>query len=182
MRGKDWSRRSFLAAMAAGAGCALAPPMLFAGTASGARVPGWVLRDVRLVDGSGAPATATDVLVRGDRIERIGAISNDAARGLRVVDGGGRVLAPGFIDLHTHGDPLTDAYTSFLAMGVTTVLLGQDGGSPSLGDKDRGAGSLPDYLAAVAGATPEVNVATLSGHGALRRRAGIDDGTRTPSD
>src|SRR5690606_41388827 len=79
-------------------------------------------------------------------------------------------------------DRLSDAYTALLAMGVTTVLLRQHGGSPSLGDKDRGAGSLPDYLAAVAGATPEVNVATLSGHGALRRRAGIDDGTRTPSD
>src|SRR5690606_41672024 len=79
-------------------------------------------------------------------------------------------------------DRLSDAYTALLAMGVTTVLLRQHGGSPSLGDKDRGAGSLPDYLSAVARATPGVNVATLSGHGALRRRAGIDDGTRTPSD
>ena len=182
MHEQGWSRRGFLAAMAAGTGCALAPPLLFAGTAASARVPGWLLRDVRLVDGSGAPAKGADVLVRGDRIERIGSISNDDARGLRVVDGGGRVLAPGFIDLHTHGDPLTEAYTSFLAMGVTTVLLGQDGGSPSLRGERRAAGSLPGYLDAVAAATPDVNVATLSGHGALRRRAGIDDGTRRPSD
>src|SRR3546814_432054 len=67
-------------------------------------------------------------------------------------------------------------------MGVTTVLLGQDGGSPSLRDARRAADSLPDYLDAVARAKPDVNVATLSGHGALRRRAGIDDGTRKPSD
>src|SRR3546814_4051234 len=67
-------------------------------------------------------------------------------------------------------------------MGVTTVLLGQDGGSPSLRDARRAADSLPDYLDAVARAKPDVNVATLSGHGALRRPAGIDDGTRKPSD
>src|SRR3546814_13250508 len=67
-------------------------------------------------------------------------------------------------------------------MGVTTVLLGQDGGSPSLRDARRAADSLPDYLDAVARAKPDVNVATLSGHGPLRRRAGIADGTRKPSD
>lgn len=177
-----WSRRGFLVAMAAGTGCALAPPRLFANPASDAWVPGWLLRDVRLVDGSGAPAQGVDVLVRGDRIERIGRISGSQARGLRVIDGGGRVLAPGFIDLHTHGDPLDKAYTQFLAMGVTTVLLGQDGGSPSLRDAGRQADSLPGYLDAIAAAAPDVNVATLSGHGALRRRARIDDGTRKPSD
>src|SRR3546814_2373111 len=116
MRESGWSRRGFLAAMAAGTGWAFAPPLLFAGPASGAQVPGWLLRDVRLVDGSGAPAKGTDVLVRGDRIERIGHVTDDDARGLRVVDGGGRVLAPGFIDLHTHGDPLerSEEHTSEL--------------------------------------------------------------------
>src|SRR3546814_12110450 len=88
-------------------------------------------------------------------------LTDDDARGLRVVDGGGRVLAPGFIDLHTHGDPLEEAYTSFLAMGVTTVLLGQDGGSPSLRGERREAAGLSDYLDAVAGGTPAINVATL---------------------
>ena len=182
MRDGGWSRREFLAGMAAGSAFALAPPLLFARSRADARVRGWVLRDVRLVDGTGAPSVRTDVLVRGDRIARIGRINAGEARGLRVFDGGGRVLAPGFIDLHTHGDPLREAFTPFLAMGVTTIVLGQDGGSPSL----RGAGakpcSLPDYLDTVARAMPEVNVATLSGHGALRRRAGIDDGTRRPTD
>ncbi len=182
MRGK-WSRREFLGAMTAGTACTLLPPVLQARASAPDRgVPGWVLRDVRLVDGTGAPARATDVLVRGDRIERIGAIPAADARGLREVAGGGRVLAPGFIDLHTHGDPLGEAFTQFLAMGVTTVVLGQDGGSPSLPDVRRAADSLPAWMDAVAHATPDVNVATLSGHGALRRRAGIDDGTRRPSD
>lgn len=176
-----WSRREFLGAMAAGTACALAPAVLVARPAGG-QVSGWVLRDVRLVDGSGGPSRRTDVLVRGDRIERIGKISDADARGLRVVDGGGRVLAPGFIDLHTHGDPLTEAYTQYLAMGVTTVTLGQDGGSPALRGSRSAADSLPSWMDAMGRATPDINVATLSGHGALRRRAGIDDGTRRPSD
>ncbi len=176
-----WSRREFLGVMAAGTASALAPPVLQARPAPSG-VSGWLLRDVRLVDGTGAPARSTDVLVRGDRIARIGAVSGADARGLRVVAGGGRVLAPGFIDLHTHGDPLEEAYTQYLAMGVTTIVLGQDGGSPSLPRVRREADSLPAWMDAVAHATPDVNVATLSGHGSLRRRAGIDDGTRKPSD
>src|SRR5690606_14406835 len=181
MKNEGWSRRELLIAMAAGGACGLAPGVLAGGTASAA-VAGVALRDVLLVDGSGQPGRTTDVLVRGDRIERIGRIGTGDARGLRVVDGGGRVLAPGFIDLHTHGDPLHAAYTQYLAMGVTTVLLGQDGGSPALRDSRRAADGLPAWLDAVAAASPDVNVATLSGHGALRRRAGIDDGTRKPSD
>src|SRR5690606_5725085 len=123
MRQSGWSRRELLRAVAAGTACALAPPLLAAKPETPA---GWLLRDVLLVDGSGKPGQRTDVLVRGDRIERIGRASVAAARGVRVVEGGGRVLAPGFIDLHTHGNPLEEAYTPYLAMGVTTVVLGQD--------------------------------------------------------
>jgi N-acyl-D-aspartate/D-glutamate deacylase len=172
-----WSRREFLGAAAAGTACALVPTALFAKSE-----PGLLLRDVLLVDGSGKPGHRTDVLVRGDRIERIGQFSKGDARGLRVMEGGGRVLAPGFIDLHTHGDPLHEAYTQYLAMGVTTITLGQDGDSPALANVRRAADSLPAWMDAMARATPDINVATLSGHGSLRRRAGIDDGTRRPSD
>lgn len=182
-----WSRRQVLGAMVAGSACALAPWKTDARATSTSAVSspplrGLLLRDVLLVDGSGKPGRRTDVLVRGDRIERIGAVSDRDAHGLRVVDGGGRVLAPGFIDLHTHGDPLTGAYTQYLAMGVTTVLLGQDGGSPALADARHAADSLPSWMDAVGRAAHDLNIATLSGHGALRRRAGIDDGTRRPSD
>jgi len=174
-----WSRREFLGALTAAGACALLPLKLAArpATASG----GLLLRDVMLVDGTGHPGRHADVLVRGDRIARVGRIPADEARGLRVVEGGGRVLAPGFIDLHTHGDPLEEAYTQYLAMGVTTVLLGQDGGSPGLPGSRGAPDSLSAWMAAVDRATPDINVATLSGHGALRRRAGIDDGTRHPS-
>lgn len=179
---RGWSRRDVLAAMVAGTTSVLATRVVGARPASALEVRGLLLRDVFLVDGSGAPGRRTDVLVRGDRIERIGELSGQDARGLRVVDGDGRVLAPGFIDLHTHGDPLTAAYTQYLAMGVTTVTLGQDGSSPALRGSRSAADSLPSWMDAMGRATRDINVATLSGHGALRRRAGIDDGTRRPSD
>jgi len=169
-----WSRREFLAAIAVGAASACLP--------SGARArptTALLIRDVRLVDGTGAPARTADVLVRGDSIERIGRIASRSARGARIVEGGGRVLAPGFIDLHAHGDPLEQSYASHLAMGATTIVLGQDGGSPSAGEGDNGG--LPAWFEAMARATPDINVATTSGHGTLRRLAGIDDGTREPS-
>lgn len=179
---QGWSRRGFLGAMAAGSACALLPFGAGAVPVRQAQVPGWLFRDVLLVDGSGRPGQATDVVVLGDRIQHIGRVPASQARGLRVIEGGGRVLAPGFIDLHTHGDPLEGAFTPFLAMGVTTVVLGQDGGSPALAGSATAAGSLPAWMDGVERATPDINVATLSGHGALRRRAGIDDGTRRPSD
>lgn len=181
MRQPGWSRREVLGAMVAGAGCAVALPVS-GQSARGMKSTGLLVRDVFLVDGTGAPGRHTDVLVRGGRIERIGQLAASQSRSLRVVEGGGRVLAPGFIDLHTHGDPLEEAYTPYLAMGVTTVVLGQDGGSPSLPGAGSAADSLPTWIDAVDRATPDINVATLSGHGALRHRAGIDDGTRRPSD
>lgn len=177
-----WSRRQVLATLAVASAGAVLPRALARPRASSAVEAGLLLRDVRLADGSGAPAQRTDVLVRGDTIAGIGRISPGDARGLRVIEGGGRVLAPGFIDLHTHGDPLEAAFTPFLAMGVTTVVLGQDGGSPALPGAAEEAGSLPSWMDAVAAAVPDINIATLSGHGALRRRAGIDDGTRRPSE
>ena len=183
MRQPGWTRREILGAMAAGSASLLLPGCLPAARPPGVGGGGgFLFRDVLLVDGSGTPGRRSDVLVHGDRIARIGALSGAGAKGLRVVEGGGRVLAPGFIDLHTHGDPLESAYTQSLAMGVTTVLLGQDGGSPSLEGNGLAADSLASWMEAMAAATPDVNVATLSGHGALRRRAGVDDGTRRPSD
>ena len=171
-----WSRRDVLAAMAAGTAAAMLPSM-----ARGAQAePGMLqIRDVMVIDGTGAPARHADVLVADGRIAQIGRISRRAARGARIVEGGGRVLAPGFIDLHTHGDPLQRSYQQFLAMGVTTVVLGQDGGSPGAGED--GTGRLPEWMDAVDRARPDINVATCSGHGTLRRQAGIDDGTREPS-
>ncbi|MFT4179781.1 MAG: hypothetical protein QM612_10035 [Thermomonas sp.] len=171
-----WSRRELLAMMAAGTATALLPRAVRAD----APPSSLLLRDVRVIDGTGAPARAADVLVQGERIVRIGKVSPRLVPGARTIEGGSRVLAPGFIDLHTHGDPLERTYASHLAMGVTTVLLGQDGSSP--GADEEGQRRLSHWFDAAQRAQPDINVATCSGHGSLRRQAGIDDATRTPTD
>ena len=157
---------------------------LMAGTLATAGLASWpiragaaeerptLFREVRLVDGTGAAPRLADVLVAGGRIARIGApTARSGGSAGRVVAGEGRVLAPGFIDMHSHGDPLEDSYEAFLAMGVTTITLGQDGDGPRIG-KDLDPGS---WMQAVDRAPIDVNVALLAGHGTLRRAAGVAD-------
>jgi N-acyl-D-aspartate/D-glutamate deacylase len=136
-----------------------------------------LFRDVLLVDGTGARPRLASVLVTGDRIARILPPGGRAAESAtRVVAGEGRVLAPGFIDMHSHGDPLHDSYEGFLAMGVTTVTLGQDGEGPRIGnDLDP-----KSWMDAVDRKPIDVNVALLAGHGTLRRAAGVADSVRRP--
>jgi N-acyl-D-amino-acid deacylase len=87
-----------------------------------------VLLGGRVVDGTGSPWFRADVGVRGDRIAALGALAGaDAARRLDVA---GRVVAPGFVDAHVHGDlaVLADpAQEAAIRQGVTTYVLGQDG-------------------------------------------------------
>lgn len=136
-----------------------------------------LFREVLLVDGTGAPPRLADVLVAGDRIARI---APPAARtrvsATRIVAGEGRILAPGFIDTHSHGDPLEESFESFLAMGVTTITLGQDGSGPRIGKNL----DLRPWLSAVDRADIDVNVAALSSHGTLRRAVRIPDAVRRP--
>ncbi|TFU06297.1 amidohydrolase [Polymorphobacter arshaanensis] len=83
-----------------------------------------VIRNGRIVDGSGLPAYSADIAVNGDRIARIGHI---AAAGRREIDAAGKIVAPGFIDPHTHFDAqlLWDGYAKpALSHGITTVVAG----------------------------------------------------------
>src|SRR5712692_479816 len=91
-----------------------------------------IIRNGRIVDGTGSPWYRGDFAVRGDTIARIAPrIDAPAAR---VIDAGGKVVAPGFIDLHTHARrgifqvPTADNY---VRQGVTTLMEGPDGSSPS---------------------------------------------------
>jgi N-acyl-D-amino-acid deacylase len=90
-----------------------------------------VIVNAQIADGTGAPLRRANVRVTEDRIAAIGAFK--PARGDTVVDAKGLVLAPGFIDIHNHSedgldrDPLA---TTQIAQGITTMLLGADGGSP----------------------------------------------------
>lgn len=136
-----------------------------------------LFREVALVDGTGAPPRPADVLVTGDRIARVTAPSRERVPpATRVVEGNGRVLTPGFIDLHTHGDPLKSPYDGFLAMGVTTVTLGVDGSGPGTSEELDTAG----WRRAVARAPLDTNVALLVGHGTIRHAAQIPDSVRRP--
>jgi N-acyl-D-aspartate/D-glutamate deacylase len=76
-------------------------------------------------------------------------------------------LAPGFIDTHAHGDPFnTPAFQNFLAMGVTTIFLGQDGSSPHTED-------LGAWMDSVDKIKPGVNIGMFAGHGTLRMVSGV---------
>jgi N-acyl-D-aspartate/D-glutamate deacylase len=136
-----------------------------------------LIRDATVVDGTGAPAYRASVLVKGDSIAAIQTQPRADASAARVIDGRGRTLAPGFIDLHAHGDPLEQSFESFLAMGVTTVVLGQDGDSVQL-ESASGAQPFAEWVRAAEAAGVQANVAALSGHGSLRHLAQIPDSVR----
>ena len=143
-----------------------------------------LIRRVRVVDGSGGEPYIADVAVDAGLICAIGQLSQYTAR--QVTEGDGRVLSPGFIDVHTHDDTSvirTPQMLAKLSQGVTTVIVGNCGisaapvrlaGPPPdpmnlLGDAD--AFQYPtfaSYVAAVDAARPAVNVAALAGHTALR--------------
>ena len=128
-----------------------------------------------VLDGSGAPGVRADVAVRGDRIVDIGpSLRRDGAR--RVIDATGLVVAPGFVDLHAHLDPLLrlpDA-ESAVRQGVTTALGGPDGGSPW---------PLGQYLDSARTLGVGLNVAFLVGHNTVREAVlGMQDRAPTPDE
>ena len=82
----------------------------------------------RVVDGTGNPWYRADVGVRGDRIAAVGKLDGAAAK--RTLDAAGKVVAPGFIDTHVHGDLallMDPLHEPAVRQGVTTYLVGQDG-------------------------------------------------------
>jgi len=119
-----------------------------------------VVVNARVVDGTGNPWFRADVAVRGGRIARVGRVSPSEAR--RSIDAGGRILAPGFIDVHAHVEGIYNhpEAENFVRMGVTSLVTGNCGGS---------AVDVGKFLGRV-GETPlAVNLATLVGHNSVRR-------------
>src|SRR5438132_1338396 len=93
-----------------------------------------VIRGATLVDGTGKPGRIGDLAIRGDKIVAVGKFT--VAGKPRFLDATGLVIAPGFIDLHTHSDiPLTKKATSanlnYLMQGVTTAVTGNCGAGPT---------------------------------------------------
>lgn len=115
-----------------------------------------------VLDGSGAPAFRADVAINADRIVAVSRTPIAAALARRRIDATGLIVAPGFIDLHAHLEPILtmpDA-ESHVRQGVTLALGGPDGG---------GASPLGPYLASVERQKLGLNVAFLTGHNTIRR-------------
>ncbi|MBT8445065.1 MAG: N-acyl-D-amino acid deacylase, partial [Gammaproteobacteria bacterium] len=130
-----------------------------------------LIENGRVLDGLGNDAMDADIVIVEEQIVFVGSAAfsqaDRAERIARIIDVEGRVVAPGFIDLHAHGDPLaTPEMENFLAMGVTTITLGQDGSSPDVQP-------LSDWLADVAAGGIGTNLAMFVGHGTLRNQSGI---------
>jgi len=119
-----------------------------------------LIRNGRLADGTGNPWFVADVGIRGGRIVAIGKLAGRAAR---VIDAEGLVVAPGFIDVHTHAEG--DIHTvptaeNFLYDGVTSVITGNCGGSEV---------NLRAFFGKLRQHGISVNLGTLIGHNSVRR-------------
>lgn len=121
-----------------------------------------------VIDGTGTPALAADVALRGDRIVRVSRERLPRTSAVRVIDAAGKMIAPGFIDLHAHVERLLElpAAENFVRQGVTTLLGSPDGGAlPDLPVP----GPTRPYLDSVGRAPLAVNVAYYVGHNTVRR-------------
>ena len=122
--------------------------------------PGTTIINVRIVDGTGAPARTGGVRIVADTITAVGDVT--PSRGDSIVDGHGLVLAPGFIDTHSHQDfglTRTPDATAAVSQGITTIIAGNDGGHPY---------PLARAFDSLAASGHAVNVGFYAGHGSLR--------------
>ncbi len=119
-----------------------------------------LIRNGRIIDGSGNPWYRADVAVRGNVIASIQPVINAPAA--RVIDAAGQIVTPGFIDLHNHGgDTIFEVPTAdnFIRQGVTTIIAGPDGGSPV---------PLGPFFAKLDSTPKSINIGAFLGQGSVR--------------
>lgn len=125
-----------------------------------------VIENALVVDGSGNMPYKASVGILQGKIELIETDTSHQLQARKIISGRGKVLTPGFIDTHAHGDPLeTPLFKNFLAQGVTSIMLGQDGSSPMVED-------LRPWMRSVDSVNPGVNIGVFAGHNTLRRLSG----------
>ncbi len=137
--------------------------------------PDLSIRDVRILDGNGGDGVEGDIEITGDRVTDVGR-ARDA---VTEIDGAGQVVAPGFIDVHTHDDAAVISHPGMgfkLAQGCTSVVVGNCGVSAMpptadalLGGLERTWSDLGGYLEAVEARKPAVNVMSQIGHNTVRQ-------------
>ncbi|MPZ19977.1 MAG: amidohydrolase family protein [Luteitalea sp.] len=136
-----------------------------------------LIRHARIVDGSGSPWYRGDVAISGDTIVQIAPVIEAPAASStdgRVIDAKGLILAPGFIDIHTHARRgIFDVPTAenYVRQGVTTVMEGPDGSSPL---------PLQAFLEKLEALGTSVNIGSFVGQGSIRREV-MGEVDREPS-
>ncbi len=133
-----------------------------------------LITNAMIIDGTGTPAYSGSILVNNGIIQQFGEIDTIRVRASQKIDAAGRVVTPGFIDTHSHGDPMeTPRFDNFLAMGVTTISLGMDGSSP-------GSDDIANWMSTVESMGTGPNILHFTGHNTLRqlvdapRESGLD--------
>jgi len=164
-----------------------------------------VIKNVRVVDGLGNPWYRADIGIQGEKIARIGRL--EATESAREIDGKAMVLAPGFIDMHSHSELifLNEKQPEYLEgrirQGITTEIMGNCGISVSPVDDEvkpvmeASVGwmtpekvawdwnSMGQFLELLEKREPIINVGTLTGHGAIRARVkGFAAGISSPGE
>ena len=133
-----------------------------------------LITNARVIDGTGAPALTGSVRLSGNRITAVGELTPHDSD--TVIDAGGLVLAPGFIDTHSHSDRLILSERNALAkitQGITTAVVGQDGDAPY---------PLADFFMALEATPAKINIAAYAGHNTLRDEVMGADFRRPASD
>lgn len=140
--------------------------VVFVAMSASSQTRSLLFRNVTVIDGTGKAGYTADVRVTGDRITKIGKIKPKDTD--EVIDGSGLSLAPGFIDIHNHSEGGLEregTAANQVSQGITTVIVGPDGGSPD---------NIGAYLNGLSGKIA-LNVGAFIGHGTLRTLVLKDD-------
>ena len=125
-----------------------------------------LIKDVWILDGMGKEPFKGDIWILDETIAGIGKSPSNLKAKL-IIDADGKVVSPGFIDLHAHGNPFSESgdFENFLYQGVTTICLGMDGFSPE---------DLNQWLINASDSSLSTNIAMFTGHSSIRMESGID--------
>ena len=143
-----------------------------------------LITNARIIDGTGGPSVTGSVAVRDGRIAGVGRVAGPATR---TIDAGGKVVAPGFIDPHSHSDfsLLTDGNAeSKIRQGVTTEVIGESGSvAPQKATPERNWSDFTGYFGAIERSKTSVNLLSYVGLGQVRELVmGNDDRAPKPTE